>query len=95
MSEVENVDVVDQAPEGETVKVSISLQDFTAMINIIDIVSQRGAFKGEELESVGRVRNRLVNFVQAASPQQQPAAEEEGASDATEEVVVEEVTTEE
>lgn len=90
MSEVENVDVVDQAPEGETVKVSISLQDFAAMVNIIDVVSQRGAIKGEELESVGGVRNRLVAFIQAAAPQQQPAAEEDGEA-AEEDVTVETV----
>lgn len=93
MSEVENVDVVDQAPEGETVKVSISLQDFAAMVNIIDVVSQRGAIKGEEMELVGAIRTRLVNFIQAASPQQQPAAAED--ETAEEDVVVEEVTAEE
>ena len=93
MSEVENVDVVDQAPEGEAVKVSISLQDFAAMVNIIDVVSQRGAIKGEEMELVGGIRTRLVNFIQAASPQQQPAAAED--ETAEEDVVVEEVTAEE
>ena len=92
MSEVENVDVVDQAPEGETIKVSISLQDFAAMVNIIDVVSQRGAIKGEEMELVGSIRTRLVNFIQAASPQQPAAAEDETAE---EDVVVEEVTAEE
>jgi len=93
MSEVENVDVVDQAPEGETIKVSISLQDFAAMVRIIDVVSQRGAIKGDELEAVGGIRTRLVNFIEAASPQQPDAAEEGEAAE--EDVVVEEVTAEE
>ena len=44
-------------------KVNISLSDIANCINIIDIVSQRGAFKGSELTSVGTLRDKLNLFV--------------------------------
>jgi hypothetical protein len=46
----------------------ISLQDFAAVINIIDVCSQRGAFKGEELFLVGQVREKFSRFVKENTP---------------------------
>jgi len=47
---------------------TISLGDITAVIQIIDVVTKRGAFNGEELGDVGAVRNRLKAFIVAATP---------------------------
>lgn len=57
----------------------VNIGDFRAMLQIIDVASQRGAFKGEELTSVGTVRDRLNAFVQYHTPQPEeaPAASDE------------------
>ena len=48
--------------------VQLSLQDIATMVQIIDICSKRGGFEGPELEAVGRLRNRVVKFLNAAAP---------------------------
>ena len=48
----------------------IGVGDLEAVIQIIDACSQRGAFKGDELASVGSVRNRIDAFVKANKPAQ-------------------------
>jgi hypothetical protein len=50
-----------EAPEGE----SIDVNDLADCVKIIDMCSERGAFKGNELKGVGELRDRLVNFVNA------------------------------
>jgi hypothetical protein len=52
----------------------VNIGDFRAMLQIIDVASQRGAFKGEELTSVGTVRDRLNAFVQYHTPQPEEEA---------------------
>jgi hypothetical protein len=64
----ETVDVTSQAAEQKAVETSISLADLGAVIKIIDVVTKRGAFNGEELADVGAVRNRLQLFVTASTP---------------------------
>ena len=59
------------APEGaqeEQQAPNLSLQDIATMVQIIDIVSRRGGFEGQELEAVGGLRNRVVAFLNAAAP---------------------------
>jgi hypothetical protein len=58
------------APEGaeEQEAPQLSLQDIATMVQIIDIVSKRGGFEGQELEAVGGLRNRVVAFLNAAAP---------------------------
>ena len=65
--------------------VSLNVQDIINAVKIIDVVSDRGAIKGDELSSVGAVRDKLVAFVNANAPQ--PPAEEESESSDSEEVV--------
>jgi hypothetical protein len=59
----------------EPTDVGLNVQDIINVVKIIDVVSERGAVKGEELSSVGTVRDRLVAFVNANAPQ--PPAEED------------------
>lgn len=54
----------------------LNVQDIINVVKIIDVVSDRGAIKGDELSSVGRVRDRLVGFVQANQPQQPAGGED-------------------
>jgi hypothetical protein len=53
----------------------ISLQDLAGCVAIIDLCSERGAFKGPELEYVGKLRGRVAEFVKANTPQEEPQAE--------------------
>ena len=54
--------------------IQIGVADLEAVVQIIDACSQRGAFKGDELASVGNVRNRIDAFVKA-NKSAQPANE--------------------
>jgi hypothetical protein len=49
----------------------LSLNDILAAVQIIDVVTQRGAFRGEELVSVGSARERFVAFLRHAKEQGQ------------------------
>lgn len=62
---------------------SLGIADLAAMVQVIDVVSERGAFKGPELESVGILRGRLTRFIDANKPAA-PAAEEPKAEEVTE-----------
>jgi len=84
MSEVETQDQQPATP-------GLQMTDLANIVAIIDAVTTRGAFKGEELEAVGSVRNRIASFVQAAASQDAPVEEtsDEESSDEVEEVEVE------
>ncbi len=43
----------------------ITVQDLAGVVSIIDVCSQRGAFRGEELSGVGQVREKLIAEVKA------------------------------
>ena len=44
---------------------SLTLQDLVLVAQIIQLTSQRGAFKAEELADVGGLYNKLVVFLQS------------------------------
>lgn len=46
----------------------INLSDMITMVNVIDACTERGAFKGNELITVGTLREKLANFVRANQP---------------------------
>ena len=46
-------------------------------IAIIDAISQRGAFKGEELSTVGQLRDQCVQLVQQVEERQHEMDDEE------------------
>jgi len=50
----------------------LNINDLNAMKQIIDIASGRGAFKAGEMEAVGKIYNKLANFLaQVAAKGQQ------------------------
>jgi len=65
-----------QAPE-------VNIGDFGAILQVIDVASTRGAFKGAELSSVGEVRDRVAAFVDFYTPKEEKAGEEDAANEAT------------
>lgn len=50
--------------------VSITLNDIATTLQIIDVVSRRGAFQGNELRGVGMLRDKLEVYLQQNGPQQ-------------------------
>ena len=71
--------------------VTLGLQDIANAVKVIDVCTSRGAVQGDELSSVGRVRDRLVAFVNSQQPPQEtpvPPADGEETEDSAEEIDV-------
>lgn len=54
---------------------SLSLQDLILVAQIIQLTTQRGAFKAEELQNVGTLYNKLVSFLEASGAVSRTAPE--------------------
>lgn len=67
--------------EGQEQEVVINLGDLSTVLQIIDVVSQRGGFQGQELAGVGTLRNKLETFLRQKGPKQ-PDSQAIGAQDA-------------
>jgi hypothetical protein len=46
----------------------LTINDLHALKTIIDVATQRGAFKAGEMESVGKIYNRLSVFLESVTP---------------------------
>jgi len=46
-----------------------------SMIAVVDTMCQRGAFKGEELSTIGQLRDQCVQLIQMAENYQQEQAQ--------------------
>lgn len=67
-------------PEQDTVQLQIS--DLQAILQVVDILSSRGAVRPDEMQAVGTIRNKLATFLAAVVPQ---SAEPANAGDASNE----------
>ena len=56
----------------------LNVSDLNAVKSIIDIATQRGAFKANELEAVGKTYNKLVAFLEHVTKQQQEQTQKQG-----------------
>lgn len=45
----------------------LNISDLVALKNIVEVASQRGAFKAAELEAVGKTFNKLNTFLESVS----------------------------
>ena len=79
MSE-ETTNTVDN--KAEQAPAELTVQDLGSIKQIIDVASQRGAFKPNEMVTIGQVYNKLESFLNAVQAQQQ--AQPEGAPEAAE-----------
>ena len=61
MTEEVNAAAEEAAPQ-------LTLGDIATVVQIIDLVSRRGGFEGQELETVGALRSRVVKFLEANKP---------------------------
>jgi hypothetical protein len=60
----------EQAAEAQP-SADLNVNDLVAVRNIIDVASQRGAFKAAELEMVGKVYNKLNTFLESVGKKQE------------------------
>lgn len=82
---VEEVSAVEETAQQETPVESISLQDLQVLSNIVDLATQRGAFRGNELTQVGAVYDKLSTFLQQVAAAQSANNEESDGEEGTEE----------
>jgi len=57
-----------EAQEGQQ-EIGLSYNDIISAVQIIDVVTDRGAVRGDELLQVGTVRERFVAFLRYAKSQ--------------------------
>ena len=57
------------APEPQASSTTLGLADLALMANIIQVTSERGAIKANEMQAVGSLYSKLVAFVNANTPQ--------------------------
>ena len=60
---------------GQDVPESISLVDLQTLLQIVDLASQRGAFRGAEMTQVGAIFDKLNAFLSYVAAQQEANAE--------------------
>jgi len=70
----------DQVQEAETPQAGaeLTVQDLSAIKQIIDVASQRGAFKPNEMMIVGQTYTKLESFLNAVQAQQAAQGSEQG-----------------
>ncbi len=64
----ENTQVEEQAAaQNEPAAVDLNISDLVALKSIVEVASQRGAFKANELEAVGKTFNKLNDFLESVA----------------------------
>ena len=73
-----------EAPQAgvSTAPVELTVQDLGVLRSIIDVASQRGAFKANEMEAVGKTFNKLDAFLQTVQKAEEDAKKEGTAPEA-------------
>ena len=56
---------VNAAPQPQQEQPNLNLQDLILVAQIIQVSSQRGTFKADELANVGALYNKLIAFLQS------------------------------
>ena len=77
----------------------LNVQDLQLAASVIDLATQRGAFKANEAKAVGTIYDKITGFIQAVAEQQaklkaeaeaaQAEAQESGAAEAPAETTAE------
>jgi hypothetical protein len=58
-------------PEAGQQAADLNVSDLAAIKSIIDVATQRGAFRAPELEAVGKTYNKLSNFLDSITKKEQ------------------------
>ena len=91
----ETINTEAEMPEAEAgaeagIPESINLSDLGTLLQIVDVATQRGAFRGAELTQVGAVFDKLNTFLSYVQEQQAARDEEEQTDAPQEEAAAEE-----
>ena len=62
----------------------LTINDIAAAVQLIDVVTSRGAFRGDELSQVGALRDKYAAFVKAAQEAEEAAKAAEQSVDTEE-----------
>ena len=73
---VVTVDNIDTVAAKEKVVQDLANKSCRSMVAVIDAMCQRGAFKGEELSTIGGLRDQCIQIVQVCENIEQEAAME-------------------
>lgn len=65
VKEAEVTEAAAQQPEQQSTDLNIS--DLVALKSIVEVATQRGAFKATELEAVGKTFNKLNTFLESVA----------------------------
>jgi hypothetical protein len=57
--------VINDQQTAQQPSADLNVSDLSAIKSIIDVATQRGAFRAPELESVGKIYNKLTNFLES------------------------------
>jgi len=84
-AKVQEVESVEEAVEttDQAVPESINLSDLGLLAQIVDLATQRGAFRANELSQVGTVYDKLNSFLSYIQAQQAEAQANEEAAEET------------
>ena len=66
MAKKETTQPVEQQVEQDQSATTLSIQDLVLVAQIIQVSTQRGAFRAEELSDIGNLYTKLIAFLQAA-----------------------------
>ena len=81
MADTQAQDPVQQAPAGEQAPAAspeLTIADLTNLRSVIDVASQRGAFRAAEMAAVGAAFNKLNDFLNAVAPTQSAGDAQQG-----------------
>lgn len=65
-------------PKKQAASVEVSLTDLAVAVQIIDLASEKGLFKGGDLKPVGEVRERLIAYIKQNAPVEEVTTETKG-----------------
>ncbi len=65
--EVKDQEVASSAPPQAEQQTDLNISDLVSLKSIIEVASQRGAFKANELEAVGKTFNKLNTFLESVT----------------------------
>jgi hypothetical protein len=78
---IENIETTEEStaqPVQSAPNPELTINDLSAMRNLIEVVSVRGAFKANELTAVGTLFDKLTVFLNAAQKAQEQNGEQNG-----------------
>lgn len=58
-------------PAAKAESPDLNIQDLLGLKSVIDVATSRGTFKANEMEAVGKLYNRLSNFLESVTKKEQ------------------------